>query len=144
MSECVYNDNCDWDSEAAERFQESEAILLVGDGYGVYVPQAFAEIFGEAWGLKPKDLNILTGIQKILEWVYNRYSEDTPSSTDLIYSLWQRYWDTMLKVENYAAFEENGKTYRLDWYDGNLFALPEVTSFCEWCEHAEDCEDREW
>jgi hypothetical protein len=79
--------------------------ILVGDSYGVYVPQVFAESFDpEKWGADPADIETISkGPGPENEW----------------------YWEAWNSILNKAEFIDNeGHTWRLT-QDGDLF------SYCE-------------
>lgn len=85
--------------------------LCITDGWGVYVPQRFAELFGDrAANLPDEDLAILKA---------------GPEH--------EHYWETWEGVLDSATITEGGITYRL-WQDGDLWLVPEGM---EWDDEAD-------
>lgn len=80
-------------------------ILLVSGSYGIYVPQVFAEKFGENWSLEEEDLKIL---------------KEGPDH--------EWYWETWEIVLNNArsTCKEEGKEYWLQ-QDGDLWAIEDIS-----------------
>lgn len=80
-------------------------ILLVSDSYGIYVPQVFAENFGENWSLEEEDLKIL---------------KEGPDH--------EWYWETWEIVLNNArsTCKEDGKEYWTQ-QDGDLWAIEDIS-----------------
>ena len=80
-------------------------ILLVSDSYGIYVPQVFAESFGENWEISEEDLEILkTGPDHEFYW---------------------EAWETVLNNAR-STCREDGKEYWLQ-QDGDLWAIEDIS-----------------
>lgn len=77
----------------------AHCVCLVDGAHGIYVPQRFAQRFGEAWGIGRENLRIL------------RAGPNHPA-----------YWDAWDEVLASAACEQGGWSWRL-WQDGDLFAV---------------------
>ena len=75
--------------------------LLVSDHHGVYVPQAFVEMYdNEQWGISQEDMDILV---------------DGPDN--------ESYWDTWDSVTGDASLKDiNGNIWYL-YQDGDLWAF---------------------